>query len=131
MSETWLKKDLPLKERHGWKSTPGYNICAINRGAIRFEYPEGWNLTADSDSLKIRDLPAPDDNCVLKVSQMHLPLPIADQVPLQEFVRISMERRTHARSSKGMKQQTCNAKTASNSLLVNFATGVVPFSLLY
>ena len=92
MNETWRKESLQLKQRHGWKSTPGYNICALNRGAIRFEYPDGWNVTADSDSLQVRDLPEPDDNCVLKVSQMHLPRPIADQVPLHEFVRISMEK---------------------------------------
>ncbi|MGI8744782.1 MAG: hypothetical protein ACR2NN_19860 [Bryobacteraceae bacterium] len=91
MRSDWKKKDLELKPGHGWKAKPGYNICAINRGAIRFEYPQGWNVNADEDSLKIRDCPEPDDNCVLAVSQMHLPTEIADQVPLRELVRVSMD----------------------------------------
>jgi hypothetical protein len=92
MSEKSRKERLTLKKRHGWKATPGYNICAINRGAIRFEYPAGWNVSADSDSLKIRDLPEPDDNCVLKVSQMHLPREMADLVPLREFVQVGIDK---------------------------------------
>jgi len=91
MSGEWTKQTLRLKDRHVWKAKPGYAICAINRGAIRFDYPHGWDVSADSDSLKIRDHPEPDDNCVLAVSQMHLPRELADQVPLRQLVASSMD----------------------------------------
>lgn len=89
MSSEWKKQNLGLKPGHRWKATPGYHICAINSGAIRFEYPIGWNVAPDSDSLKLRDRPEPDDNCVLAVSQMHLPTEIAELVPVAELVRVS------------------------------------------
>jgi hypothetical protein len=84
------KESLRLKDRHGWKARPGYLICVIDRGAIRFDYPEGWHLSDDSDSLSIRDRPEPDDNCVLAVSQMHLPRSLADRVALKQLVQASI-----------------------------------------
>jgi hypothetical protein len=86
MAEEWKKKILRLKDRHGWKSRPGYAIIAIDRGAIRFDYPDGWDVSADSGQVNVRDHPEPDDNCVLAVSQMHLPRALADQVPIRELV---------------------------------------------
>jgi len=80
-----------MKEHHGWRAKPGNAICAIDRGAIRFDYPQGWDVSADSDSLKIRDQPEPNDNCVFAVSQMHLPRELADQVPVLQLVSASME----------------------------------------
>src|SRR6185503_21312694 len=88
MNEEWARKSYRLKDRHGWKARPGYAICAIDRGAIRFDYPAGWHVRADSDSLSIRDHPSPDDNCILAVSRMRLP-PIADQVALRELILAS------------------------------------------
>jgi hypothetical protein len=79
-------KSLRLKDRHGWKSKPGNAICAINRGAIRFDYPRSWHVSADEGQVNLRDAPEPDDNCVLGVSQMQLPAQVADQVPIRELV---------------------------------------------
>jgi hypothetical protein len=86
MAEEWKKKTLRLKDRHGWKARPGHAICAIDRGAIRFDYPDGWHVSADSGQVNVRDRPEPDDNCCLAVSQMHLPPALADQVPIRELV---------------------------------------------
>jgi hypothetical protein len=86
MSEDWKKESLRLKDRHGWKAKPGHSVCAIDRGAIRFDYPSAWLVSADSDSLKIRDLPEPNDNCILAVSQLRLPRELADQVAVRELV---------------------------------------------
>ena len=86
MSEEWKKETLRLKDRHGWKAKPGHSICAIGRGAIRFDYPSTWLVSADSDSLKIRDAPEPNDSCVLAVSQMRLPRELADQVPVRQLL---------------------------------------------
>src|SRR5437763_7645206 len=87
----WKEKKLRLKDRHGWKSKPGYGICVLDRGAIRFDYPADWNVSADEDSLKVRDRPEPDDNCVLAVSHMHLPAEPADRVPLRQLVQVSVD----------------------------------------
>src|SRR5205085_8892802 len=86
ISVEWKKRKLRLKDRHGWKAKPGYQICVIIRGAIRYDYPAGWLVSIDEDSLKVRDQPHPQDNCVLAVSQMHLP-DVADQVPIRELVK--------------------------------------------
>ena len=45
-----------------------------------------WDVSADSGQLNVRDHPEPDDNCVLAVSQLHLPRNLADQVPIRELV---------------------------------------------
>src|SRR5258706_15964316 len=86
MSEEWKKESLRLKDKHTWKSKPGHAICAIGRGAIRFDYPSSWIVSADSDSLKVRDQPEPNDCCVLAVSQMHVPRHLADQFPIRQVV---------------------------------------------
>jgi hypothetical protein len=91
MAEEWKKQSLRLKDRHGWKARPGFVICVIDRGAIRFDYPEGWDVSADSGQLNVRDRPEPDDNCVLAVSQMHLPRALADRVPVSELVLKSVQ----------------------------------------
>lgn len=87
----WKQKNLRLKDKHTWKSKPGYAICVLDRGAIRFDYPVGWKVDADEDSLKVRDKPEPDDNCVLAVSHMHLPADPADRVPLRHLVQVSVD----------------------------------------
>lgn len=87
----WKKKSLRLKDKHGWKSKPGYGICVLDRGAIRFDYPVKWKVSADEDSLKIRDRDEPDDNCILAVSHMHLPPEAADQVPLRFLIQVSVD----------------------------------------
>jgi hypothetical protein len=87
MGEKFQKTSLRLKDGHGWKAKPGNVICVIDRGAIRFDYPEDWDLTVDSGQINIRDRPKPDDDCVLSVSRMYLPVELADQIPLRELVQ--------------------------------------------
>src|SRR5262249_50745506 len=87
----WKRQRLRLKERHGWKAKPGYLICVIGRGAIRFDYPQGFHVDADEDSLKVRDQPHPHENCRFAISQMHLPVELADQVPGRELVKGRMK----------------------------------------
>jgi hypothetical protein len=91
MAEKFRKISLKLKEGHQWKAKPGHLICVIDRGAIRFDYPEGWDLTVDDGQINIRDRPKPDDNCVLSISRMYLPVELADQVPLRELVQGAMQ----------------------------------------
>jgi hypothetical protein len=85
MPQRWNKKSFRLKEKHGWKSKPGQAICVIDRGAIRFDYPAGWNVSVEDIQINVRDRPHPDDNCVLSVSRMHIPTELADQLPVSEL----------------------------------------------
>jgi len=87
MPQQWDKKSFRLKERHGWKSKPGYAICVIDRGAIRFDYPAGWDTSVEDIQINVRDRPQPDDNCVLSVSRMHIPMELADLVPVSELAQ--------------------------------------------
>jgi len=91
MGHNFRSKKLKLKRHHHWKAKPGNVICVIDRGAIRFDYPESWDLTVDEGQINIRDRPKPDDNCVLSVSRMYLPVELADQVPLRELVETALQ----------------------------------------
>jgi hypothetical protein len=90
------KKILRLKKKHGWKSRPGYCVCVLGRGAIRFDFPCDWKVSTEEDAVRIRDREKPDDNCVLAVSRMFLP-PVAAAVPLAEMVRMTVEQDTERR----------------------------------
>lgn len=87
MPQRWNKKSFRLTDKHGWKSKPGHAICVIDRGAIRFDYPPGWDVSVEDIQINIRDRPQPDDNCVLSVSRMHIPTELADQVPVSELAQ--------------------------------------------
>jgi hypothetical protein len=91
MGHNFRFRKLKLKNHHHWKARPGNVICVIDRGAIRFDYPENWDLTVDEGQINIRDRPKPDDNCVLSVSRMHLPVELADQVPLRDLVETALQ----------------------------------------
>ena len=74
-----------MQPKHTWKSKPGFCVCVLDRGAIRFDFPCAWKVSTDDDAVRIRDKADPDGNCVLAVSRMHLPQE-ANWVPLGEMV---------------------------------------------
>src|SRR5437588_1648579 len=86
----YSKTELPLKKDHKWKATPGFRIAALDRGAIRFEFPQDWICLPDEDSVKFYDRKPPDDNCRLAVSRQKFP-DGADNVSLDDLV-LSMTR---------------------------------------
>ena len=59
----------------------------IDRGAIRFDYPAGWDVSVEDIPINVRHRPEPDDNSVLSVSGMHIPTELADQVPVSELAQ--------------------------------------------
>ena len=79
-------KTFRLKDRHRWKSKPGYCICVLDRGAVRFDFPVGWIVKHTPDSVRIHDREPPDDNCVLAVSHLRLPPIDWSGLPLRELV---------------------------------------------
>ena len=66
------KKTIKLKAQHTWTAKPGNNVLALNRGAVRFEYPRKWVVLPDEDSLKVYDRRPPNDDCRLAVSHLWL-----------------------------------------------------------
>ena len=68
----WKSRVVDLPHDHGWSAKPGNSIFVANRGAVRFEYPSGWVITPDGDSICLHDAAAPDDNMRLQVSVLRL-----------------------------------------------------------
>lgn len=69
----WQEKSIPLKEGHNWEARPGYSVLVADRGAVRFEFPEGWIIRpGEKGSLKLMDREPPDDECTLEMSIFYL-----------------------------------------------------------
>ena len=68
----WKRRTFDLPDDHGWSAKPGNNIFVANRGAVLFEYPSGWVLKPDGNSICLYDREAPDDNMRLQVSVLRL-----------------------------------------------------------
>jgi hypothetical protein len=85
MDPKFHKTDLPLKKDHQWTASQGFRIAALDRGAIRFEFPQDWICVPDEDSVKFYDQEPPKDNCRLAVSRQRLP-EAADRVSLASLV---------------------------------------------
>lgn len=69
----WEKKTLRLKENHGWTSEPGCQVFVADRGAVRFDLPQGWVIEpGEKGSIKFMDRPSPDDDCTLEMSIFYL-----------------------------------------------------------
>ena len=77
---------LPVHENHTWRAAPGCNIFVADRGAVKFEYPSGWYVKGDEDSIKLRDRKPPDDDCVLAISYMRLVPLDWSRLPLAQLV---------------------------------------------
>ena len=64
-------------------------MFVADRGAVAIDFPAGWLIIPDEDSIALHDRKPPDDDVVLKVSVMRLP-PIKGgwgQLPLESLVR--------------------------------------------
>ncbi len=90
----WTKQTIPLPPDHGWTATPGYQVFVADRGSVQFSFPEGWIVTPEDDgAIAFHDRTPPDDDCVLRVSVMHLPPELFDfaklerELPLDGLVR--------------------------------------------
>jgi hypothetical protein len=59
---------LKLKDNHTWKSRPGYSICVIDRGVVRFDYPSHWIVEAEAGAVHLHDRQPSVESCDLGVS---------------------------------------------------------------
>jgi hypothetical protein len=64
---------LRLKDKHTWKSKPGYAICVIDRGVLRFDYPSNWIVEPAEGAVHLHDRPPSVESCDLGVSIFHVP----------------------------------------------------------
>src|SRR5205085_3553452 len=87
----WTKEELKLKQHHTWKAPAGHRIFVADRGAVRFNIPEGWVIEPDSDSIKFYDAKPPDDECRLACSYLRLP-PQVDwsSLPLADLINVAL-----------------------------------------
>jgi hypothetical protein len=82
----WKRETRKLRDRHYWTAQPGCNVFVADRGAVRFDFPHGWVIKPDSDSIKLYDKEPPDDDCCLAVSYLRIPPIDWSGLPLTSLV---------------------------------------------
>lgn len=91
---------LKLKENHTWKSKPGYAICVIDRGLVRFDYPGDWIVKPDEGSVHLHDQNPSAESCDLGVSVFRVSAAELPGVSIDEMLRDSLgtERKVYEQS---------------------------------
>ena len=64
---------LKLKDNHTWKSKPGFSICVVERGLLRFDYPSKWIVEPEGGAVHLHDRPPSVESCDLGVSIFPFP----------------------------------------------------------
>ncbi len=82
-------KKLRLQDHHTWKSKPGYAICVLDRGLVRFDYPSHWIVDPDESAVHLHDRPPSVESCDLGVSIFRLPPEAIPDLSLDEALRDS------------------------------------------
>ncbi len=91
---------LKLKDKHTWKSKPGYSICVIDRGLVRFDYPSHWIVEPGDGAVHLHDRPPSFESCDLGVSIFRLPGELMRELSLNDILRnaLSNERKPREQS---------------------------------
>ena len=84
--DKWKKQTLKLKANHRWRAKPGYQICVIGRGAVRFDFPQEWIMEPDEVSFKFYDRLHPDDDVRPEVSYNRIPPVDWSGLPLAQLL---------------------------------------------
>lgn len=95
---------LRLKEKHTWKSRPGYSICVIDRGAVRFDYPANWIVNPDDGAVHLHDRPPSVESCDLGVSIFNVPAEQIPDLPLEDTLRDVLDKKRKAYQDSGIHQ---------------------------
>ena len=77
---------LKLKSNHTWKSKPGYSICVLDRGLVRFDYPRKWVVEMGEGAVFLHDTEPSLESCDLGVSLFHLPPSVTADMPLEQML---------------------------------------------
>jgi hypothetical protein len=91
---------LKLKDNHTWKSKPGYSICVIDRGLVRFDYPSNWIVEPDEGAVHLHDRPPSVESCDLGVSIFRIPAEHVRELSLDDTLRETLgpERKPYQQS---------------------------------
>jgi len=81
---------LKLKDNHTWKSKPGYAICVIDRGLVRFDYPNNWIVEPAEGAVHLHDRPPSVESCDLGVSIFRVPAAQIRELCLDDTLRDSL-----------------------------------------
>ena len=87
---------LRLKDNHTWKSKPGYSICVIERGLVRFDYPSNWIVEPEEGAVHLHDRPPSVESCDLGVSIFGVPVEHIQELSLEDTLRNTIDRERKA-----------------------------------
>lgn len=93
-----------LKNNHTWKSKPGYSICVIDGGAVRFDYPGDWIAEPAEGAVHLHDQPPSVESCDLGVSLLRFPMEQVREVDLSEMLRDSLDKESQPREESEIHQ---------------------------
>ena len=82
---------LKLKDNHTWKSKPGYSICVLDRGLVRFDYPSNWIVEQDEGAVHLHDRQPAVESCDLGVSIFRVPPEYVRELSLDEMLRETLD----------------------------------------
>ncbi|MDZ4765634.1 MAG: hypothetical protein SGI73_13875 [Chloroflexota bacterium] len=86
----WKKQTLRLDDNHTWNAPDGYVILMLDRGAVRFNIPQGWHTDWKDNHLQLYDHKPPDDTAGISVTIFHLPPHVNwEQLPLKQLLEQS------------------------------------------
>jgi hypothetical protein len=85
---------------HKWQVRPGYRILVMGSGALRFDFPQDWLISADSKYVRLMDRLPPQARCILLASFRRISLRMT-RVPvgllLREVIHADAETRAVTR----------------------------------
>jgi hypothetical protein len=81
---------LKLKANHTWRSKPGYSICVLDRGAVRFDYPSNWKVDMAEGAVYLHDREPSIESCDLGVSIFRVPMESIAELPMEEMLTHSL-----------------------------------------
>jgi hypothetical protein len=82
---------LKLKNNHTWKSKPGYSICVLDRGLVRFDYPSNWIVEPDEGAVHLHDRQPSVESCDLGVSIFRVPPEYVRELSLDDMLRETLD----------------------------------------
>lgn len=83
-------EQLTLKPNHTWRCKPGYKICVLDRGAVRFDFPSHWVIDHSEGSVMLHDRKPSIESCDLGVSIFHIPASMLPPESLDQMLTQSL-----------------------------------------
>jgi hypothetical protein len=90
---------LKLKDNHTWKSRPGYSICVIERGLVRFDYPSDWIVEPEEGAVHLHDQAPSVESCDLGVSIFQVPAQYVHEIELDDLLKDTTKDRKTSQQS--------------------------------